>query len=140
MVDLIYKNEVYAIVGAAMEVHRVLGRGFLEAVYQEAMGLELRERSIPYAPQVELEVRYKNYHLKKFYVADFIAFEKIIVEIKAINQLSSLEESQLINYLKATGYEVGVLINFGADSLEWKRMVNTKKRTESIRAHSSELA
>lgn len=140
MADLIYKNEVYAIIGAAMEVHRVLGRGFLEAVYQEAMCLELSERSIPYVPQMELEVHYKHHQLKKYYIADFVAFEKIIVEIKAINQLSSLEESQLLNYLKATGFEVGVLINFGADSLEWKRMVYTKKMNNPIRDHSQELA
>jgi GxxExxY protein len=140
MADLIYKNEVYAIIGAAMEVHRVLGRGFLEAVYQEAMCLELSERSIPYLPQMELEVHYKHHQLKKYYIADFVAFEKIIVEIKAINQLSSLEESQLLNYMKATGFEVGVLINFGADSLEWKRMVHTKKMINPIRDRSQELA
>jgi GxxExxY protein len=127
MVDLIYKNEVYAIVGAAMEVHRVLGHGFLEAFYQEAMCLELTECSIPCIPQVGLKVHYKSHILKKFYIADFVAFDKIIVEIKAIEQISSLEESQLLNYLNATNFEAGVLINFGADSLEWKRMVNTKK-------------
>jgi GxxExxY protein len=140
MVDLIYKDEVYAIVGAAMEVHRVLGCGFLEAVYQEATGIELTERSIPCAPQVELEVHYNKHHLKKFYIADFIAFDKIIVEIKAINQLSSLEESQLLNYLKATGFEAGVLINFGAEHLQWKRMVHTRKMFKSIRENSTELA
>lgn len=140
MVDLIYKDEVYAIVGAAMEVHRVLGRGFLEAVYQEAMGLELTERSIPHKPQVELRIHYKSHPLKKFYIADFVAFDKVIVEIKAIEQISSLEESQLLNYLKATDFEAGVLINFGANSLEWKRLVNTKKKLEPIRVHSSKLA
>ena len=140
MADLIYKDEVYAIVGAAIEVHRVLGRGFLEAVYQEALELEFMERSIPYRPQVELEVHYKNHHLRKFYIADFVGFEKIIVEIKAITQLTLLEESQLLNYLKATGFEVGVLINFGSEHLQWKRMVNTKKINNPIREHSPKLA
>jgi len=125
--ELLYKDEVYAIIGAAMEVHRVLGCGFLEAVYQEAMEIEQTERTIPYRPQKELPIRYKSYLLRKTYIADFVDYEKIIVEIKAINQLSTLEEAQLLNYLKATGFEVGLLINFGAEKLQWKRMVHTRK-------------
>jgi len=128
MAELLYKEEVYAIVGAAMEVHRVLGCGFLEAVYQEAMGIELAQKNIPFLPQVELLVQYKGRLLKKCYVVDFIVYEKIIVELKAQEQLLSKDEAQILNYLKASGKEVGVLINFGSERLQWKRIVLSKKR------------
>lgn len=128
MTELLLKDEVYSINGAAMEVHSILGCGFLEAVYQEALEIELRKRKIPYAPQKQLPIYYKDNLLKKTYVADYIAFEKIVIEIKAITHLSSLEEAQLLNYLKATNHEVGLLINFGAESLQWKRMVRSKKK------------
>ena len=124
MTELIYKDEVFAIVGAAIEVHCVLGSGFLEAVYQEAMEIETASRKIPYVSQQILQIQYKQYTLKKEYIADMVCFEKIIVEFKALDQLTGKEESQLINYLKATGYKVGVLINFGSNKkLEWKRFV-----------------
>jgi GxxExxY protein len=128
MTELLLKDEVYSIIGAAMEVHSILGCGFLEPVYQEALEIELRKRKIPYAPQKQLPIYYKDNRLKKTYVADYIAFEKIVIEIKAITHLSSLEEAQLLNYLKATDHEVGLLINFGAESLQWKRMVRSKKK------------
>lgn len=128
MVDLIYKDETFAIIGAAMEVHGILGCGFLEAVYQEAMEVELVSRGIPIRPQQELSIQFKGKLLKKSYVADFVAYEKIIVEIKALPHLSSLEEAQVMNYLKATGFQLGLLINFGAESLEWKRVIWTKQR------------
>ncbi len=128
MVKLLYKDEVYALVGAAMEVYNVLGPGFLEPVYQEALGIEFTERRVPSEPQKELRISYKGRYLKKTYIADFVVFGKIIVEIKALNHLTSREEAQLLNYLKATGMQVGVLINFGsAGGLEWKRMVLTQK-------------
>lgn len=124
MSNLIYKDEVYAIVGAAMEVHTILGTGFLEPVYQEAMEIECASRKIPFVPQQILQVHYKQHILKKEYVADMVCFEKIIVEFKALDRLAGRESSQVINYLKATGYKVGVLMNFGSDTkLEWKRFV-----------------
>ena len=126
MTELLLKEEVYKIVGAAMEVYNVLGSGFLEAVYQEAMEIELTERGIPFEPQKDLRITFKNRTLKKTYVADFLVFDKVVVEIKAIDRLTSHDEAQLLNYLKATGMQVGVLINFGsADKLEWKRRVWT---------------
>ena len=128
MAELIYKDEVYAIVGVAMEVHRVLGCGYLEAVYQEAMGIELGERKIPFLPQVELYVQYKGRLLKKCYLVDFVVYEKIIVELKAQEQLTSREEAQILNYLKASGRDVGILINFGTERLQWRRIVLSKKR------------
>lgn len=126
MVDLLYKDEVYAIIGAAMEVYNQLGPGFLEAIYQEALEIELRTRQIPFCALAELPVSYKGQRLKKFYIADFLVHQKIVVEIKALNHLTSIEEAQLINELKATGLKLGLLINFGArDGLEWKRKILT---------------
>jgi len=127
MIGLLLKDEVFAIVGAAMEVYNQLGPGFLEPVYQEAMEIEVWERKIPSESQHEIIIYYKGKPLKKTYVVDLLCFEKVIVELKALDHLTSREEAQLINYLKATGFEVGVLINFGSyPSLEWKRLVLTK--------------
>ena len=124
MSELILKEEVYAVVGAAIEVHRELGPGFLEAIYQEAMEIELRARGIPFDAQKPIQVRYKDQILSKKYVADLICFDLIIVELKALNRLSGNEQAQILNYLKATGFKVGVLINFGSHGkLEWKRFV-----------------
>ena len=128
MSELLLKDEVYAIIGTAMEVHNVLGCGFLEAVYQEALEIELRKQNIPYTSQSQLPIKYKDHLLKKTYVADFICFKKIAIEIKAISHLSSLEEAQLLNYIKAGNYELGLLINFGTESLQWKRMVLSIKK------------
>lgn len=127
MAELIYKDEVYAIVGAAMEVYNQLGPGFLEPIYQEAMEIETLERKIPTRPQHNIEVIYKGRPLKKSYIADLLCYDQVIVELKAIDNLTSREESQLINYLKATGLKVGLLINFGSyGKLEWRRLVLTK--------------
>jgi len=123
--ELVLKDEVYAIVGAAMEVANEMGPGFLEAVYQEALQLELAERRIPCVAQVPIQISYKGRVLSKEYVPDFVCFGQVIVEIKAIKQLTPIEEAQILNYLKATGKPVGVLINFGSPKLEWKRMVLT---------------
>ena len=125
MGELLYKDEVYAIVGAAMEVHTALGCGFLEPVYQEAMEFELIERKIPFIAQKEFPIHYKHHLLHRIYVVDLVVFDKIIVELKALEQLTGREEAQLLNYLKAANLQVGVLINFGAESLKWKRMIYT---------------
>ena len=122
--ELILKEEVYAIVGAAMEVHRELGPGFLEPVYQEAMEIELTGAAIPFVPRQELPISYKGKPLNKKYIADLICYGQIIGEVKALERLSGKEEAQIINYLKATGLCVGLLLNFGAHGkLEWKRFV-----------------
>lgn len=124
MTKLLFKEEVYAIVGAAMEVHSTLGAGFLEPVYQEAMAIEQSLRSISFESQKRLKIRYKDRWLEKDYIADFVCCKQIIVEIKALDRLSGKEEAQLINYLKVTGLRVGLLLNFGNPSgLEWKRFV-----------------
>ena len=106
-----------------MEVHRTLGHGFLEAVYQEALELEFKDRKIQYSREKPLTIFYKGRQLCKEYSADFVCYDKIIVELKALTELNSVHESQLINYLKATKLRIGVLINFGAPSLEFKRFV-----------------
>jgi len=122
--DLLYKNEVYKIIGAAIDVHKELGSGFLESVYEEAMCYESDLLEIPYETQVQIPVHYKNTILKKRFTADYIGFGKIIVEFKCIHKLTRIEEAQIINYLKATGLKVGLLINFGSlDKLEWKRYI-----------------
>ena len=124
MTELILKNEVYSIIGAAMEVHRCLGAGFLEAVYQEAMEIELASRDIPFEASRVLGIQYKDRLLKKEYIADLVCYRQIIVELKALDCLSGREEAQVLNYLKATGMKLGLLINFGSHPrLEWKRLV-----------------
>lgn len=123
--------QTYAVIGAAMEVHRQLGPGFLEAVYQEALAIELAARGIPFAAQIELPVFYKGQRLACFYRADFICFESILVEVKALKALTSVDEAQLLNYLKATRHERGLLLNFGASSLEVKRLIFSNSRKQS---------
>jgi len=116
----------YALIGAAMEVHRQLGCGFLENVYHEAYAFELNEKKIAYGREVELPVVYKGQRLNTTYRADFICFDTVIVEIKALARLGKIEEAQIINYLKATSFQTGLLLNFGADSLEYKRFAFSK--------------
>jgi len=116
-------KRTYAIIGSAMEVHKELGCGFLEAVYQEALEREFTIQTIPYKSQPVVEISYKGKPLNKTYQPDFVCHGNIIVEIKAISGLSGTDEAQLINYLKATGFTVGLLINFGTKSLQYKRFV-----------------
>lgn len=120
--------QTYSIVGVAMEVHRELGQGFLEPVYQQALALEFTERNILFHREVPLEVIYKQTVLGCSYRADFICFDEVIVELKALPKLTNIEYAQVINYLKATGFTRALLINFGALSLEYKRFVYTHKR------------
>ncbi|NOT00574.1 MAG: GxxExxY protein [Phycisphaerales bacterium] len=125
--ELMFREEVYQIVGAAMEVCNQLGCGFLEAVYQEALEMELDERRIPHAPQKRIEISYKGRVLKKEYIADFLCYDRIVIEIKAIKTITGIEEAQILNYLKATNLPLELIVNFGAPQLEWKRYANTKR-------------
>ena len=113
----------YAIIGAAMEVHRQLGCGFLEPIYHEAFALELVNRKIPFTSELRFRISYKAQQHEKYYRPDFVCFESVIVELKALARITRLEESQIINYLKITGYKTGLLINFGGRSLEQRRFV-----------------
>jgi GxxExxY protein len=127
MDELVLREEVYAVVGAAIEVHRELGAGFLEAVYQEAMERELALRGISFEAQRELVIHYRGQPLSKIYVCDLLCFDKVLVELKAMDRLTGREEAQVINYLKAAGLPVGLLINFGAHGkLEWRRLVKSQ--------------
>ncbi|TCO06906.1 GxxExxY protein [Natronoflexus pectinivorans] len=117
------KEETYQIIGAAMEVHRTLGPGFLEAIYQEALSIEFKSRNIIHTREVPLQIQYKEHVLSKKYVADFITHDQIIVELKALNDLCGDHEAQVLNYLKATNFKVGILLNFGCKSLQYKRIV-----------------
>lgn len=121
--ELYFKDECYKIVGYAMEVHRELGSGFLEAVYQEALTLEFDNQGIPNRSQQEIDIYYKEKLLNKKYISDFICFDEIIVELKTVDKLKSEHYAQVLNYLKATNCKLGLLINFGASSLEYKRIV-----------------
>ena len=116
----------YSIIGAAMEVHRQLGCGFLEPVYQEAMAIELATREIPFIREIKLSVAYKGQALNTRYSPDFICFVSVVVELKALSRMGGTEEAQVINYLRATGHEVGLLLNFGTRSLEHRRFVLSK--------------
>jgi len=109
-----------------MEVHRQLGCGFLESVYRDAMGLEMTARGIPCQREVETPVFYKNQRLNASFRADFLCFDSVIVELKALAELSGIEEAQVLNYLKATGFEIGLLLNFGTASLEHHRLAFSK--------------
>lgn len=117
------KELTKGIIGAAMEVHSQLGSGFLESVYEEAMVVEFDLRNIDYERQKELDVFYKERKVKQF-ICDFLADGSVLVELKAIKALTDIETGQVLNYLKATGLRLGLLLNFGAKSLEYKRIIN----------------
>ena len=122
---LLYENESYDIRGAAMKVYEILGHGFVESVYQEAMEIEYRRRNIPYKREVEIEVYYDGVLLEKKFRADFVCYDSIIVELKAVSELDEGNLLQLCNYLKATHLRLGLLINFGNMSgMEIERWIN----------------
>jgi GxxExxY protein len=123
---ILYKEESFAIIGACMKVHRSLGAGFLEAVYEEALEKEFHIQKIPFERQVKLSLYYDNQLLKKQYRADFVCYDTIIIEIKAVSLVPDAFYTQLKNYLKCTKMELGMLINFGTPSLTYKRMINLK--------------
>lgn len=122
--NLLYKDEVYQLIGACMDVHRELGCGFLEAVYQEALAIELANRNIPFEQEKLLQISYKGQLLQKEYKADFICFDRIILELKALSKLVPEHYAQTLNYLKISGFRLGLLLNFGTMSLEYKRVIH----------------
>jgi len=125
---VIYPNESYKIIGCMMKVHREMGCGFLEKVYQEALEREFIAEGIPFQREANLKIYYRGVPLQQEYIADFVCYDKIIVELKAISKLSDVDKVQVINYLKATGYELGILANFGETSLKTERFCNINKQ------------
>lgn len=115
-----------------MEVHRTLGPGFLEPVYQDALSIECALRGMPYSREVELPIHYKGKLLSTNYRIDFIMYHEVLVELKALALMTTREEAQIINYLKATGMTIGLLLNFGAKSLEFRRFVLTGNSTRRL--------
>jgi GxxExxY protein len=120
-------ERTHVIIGAAMEVHRTLGSGFLEAVYQESLALEFADRHIPFQREMELPITYKGRRLACSYRGDFVCFDRIIVELKALSILTHMEYAQTLNYLRAAGMELALLLNFGAPNLEYKRLILTQQ-------------
>ncbi|MCC7119625.1 MAG: GxxExxY protein [Anaerolineales bacterium] len=129
MAELLYKELSYAIIGAAMEVHTVLGSGFLEAVYQSALEKELQLRQIPFEKKVKLPVSYKGDMIGE-YESDMVVDGKNVVEIKSVSRFNSAHEAQTIHYLTATGLQLGLLLNFGANSLEHRRIIKSQKQNQ----------
>ncbi len=128
MEDLLYREECYKIIGSCFEVYNNLGSGFLENVYQECLEIEMRNQKIDFIPQKEIEIKYKDSVINHKYRADLVCYDKIIVEVKAVSKLANEHKAQVINYLKATGYKLGILVNFGAfQKLEYERIVLEKK-------------
>ena len=119
--------ETYAIIGAAMEVHRVLGAGFLEPVYRDALAFELADRAIEHVRELPLRIAFENRLIPSIYRADFICSGRVLVEVKALRSLSAREIAQVLHYLKATRLERALLVNFGAPRLEFKRFVQDAK-------------
>jgi len=122
--NLLHHELTREIIGAAMEVHSVLGAGFIESVYEESLAIEFDLRKIPYERQKPIDVIYKG-RVAKHFVCDFIVYDKILVELKAIKIIYDIEKAQVLNYLKGTGLNLGLLLNFGASSLEYKRLIYT---------------
>ncbi len=132
-------QQTHAIIGAAMEVHRQLGPGFLEAVYQQALAFELSARTVPFVQEAELPVYYKGELLACSYRADFVCYDEVIVELKALKAITGVEEAQVLNYLKATGLARGLLLNFGRSRLEFKRLVFSHLRSSASSADATRL-
>ena len=122
MGELLYGDESYKLVGLGMEVHRELGHGFLEAVYQEAFEILLKRDGVPYAREKPIKIKFYDQYLKKEYFADFLCYDKIILEFKAVSELNSSHEAQVLNYLKATGCRLGLLFNFGQLHFTYRRL------------------
>jgi GxxExxY protein len=124
MEDILYKNEIYEIIGLCMEVHNYLGYGFLEIVYKDALEIEFKENLMMYEREKEFTISYKQHILPRKFYSDFFVMDKIIVEIKATKEgFSNDYITQTLNYLKASGCKLGLIVNFGKSSLEYKRLI-----------------
>ncbi len=124
--DLLYKEESFKIIGVCFEIYNILGKGLLESVYKDAMEYEFKNKNIPYEREKLFKVKYKDIYLNHFFYADFIVFDKIILEVKAVSSIIDEHIKQTINYLSITGSKLGIIINFGDNSLRYKRIARTK--------------
>lgn len=131
MTEYIYQKETFAIRGCINAVAKELGCGYLEKVYQEALEMELIDAHIPYEREVKLQITYKGKTLKQEYYADFVCFDKIILELKAVTQLNEVHEAQVFNYLKTTGFDLALLVNFGERPIKIKRLYNFMKNKQA---------
>ena len=128
MSEILFKQEVFQIIGGCFAVYNDKGHGFLEPVYQDCMEIELEHLSIPFDAQRELALSYRRRTLRRTYIPDFLCYDKIIVELKAVKEICDEHRAQVLNYLKATGLQLGLLINFGNQrGLQWERIISTKK-------------
>lgn len=123
MPNLLYRNESHAIIGAAIDVHKTLGRGFLEPVYQEALALEFTRHGIPFRQEAKIQINYRDVLLNKYYIADFICYDAVLLECKAIKHIIPAHEAQVLNYLNASHLQLGLIINFGTTKIEIKRII-----------------
>lgn len=134
MAEIIYKEEAYKIIGACFEVYKTKGCGFTEPLYQECLQVELGLQGIPFVAQPQLQLEYKGAPLTQFFKPDFICYDKIIIEIKALERLANVHRAQTLNYLNATGFELALLVNFGGfPRLDYERIVNTRGKTRTLR-------
>ena len=134
MAEIVLKREAFLIIGACFEVHNHTGNGFLEAVYHECMELEFSDRGIPFQSKAPLRLTYKNHQLQQTYIPDFTCFDKIIIEIKAVREIENSHRAQILNYLRATNYPLGILINFGSHpNLKYERFINIQYPIRVIR-------
>jgi GxxExxY protein len=132
MSELIYKDEVFKLVGLCMEVHRELGKGHNEVIYKDALVFELERAKIPFTRERKYEVNYKGVILPHSYFADFVPWDKIIFEANAVEALTDAHVKQVLNYLAASKLDLGLLVNFGANSLEWKRVVLSRPKPQEL--------
>ena len=132
MVDLLYRNEVFQIVGLCMEIHRELGKGFDEVVYKDALVLELKRAGIVFSREVPFQISYKDVVLPHLYRADFTVLDEILLEVKAVDRLVDDHVKQVLNYIAAAKLELGLLVNFGSDSLEWKRVILSRPQARPL--------
>ena len=123
MPELLYREETHQLTGFCMEIHRALGKGHDEVIYKDALVVELSDANIPFARELKYEITYKGVVLPHFYYADFVVWNKILFEAKAVEQLTDAHVKQVLNYLAASKLRLGLLVNFGSDSLEWKRVI-----------------
>jgi GxxExxY protein len=132
MSELLYKDEVFKLVGFCMEIHRELGSGYDEVIYKDAFVVELQRATIPFSRERKYEVNYKGVILPHFYYSDLVMWDKILFEAKAVEKLTDAHVKQVLNYLAASKLALGLLVNFGGDSLEWKRVVLSKNQKSEL--------